>query len=87
MKIRLLVALPLAISLSFSQLQAKPQPVAVDELRPTQQHQKTVLISRKVMEKYHYKKHRLNNKLSAEIFRQYLKLLDYLEKTKAFESV
>ena len=76
MKIRLLVALPLAISLSFSQLQAKPQPVAVDELRPTQQHQKTVLISRKVMEKYHYKKHRLNNKLSAEIFRQYLKLLD-----------
>jgi carboxyl-terminal processing protease len=76
MKIRLLLALPLALGLTFSQLQAKPQPVAIDDLRPTQQQQKTVIITRRVMEKYHYKKHRLNDTLSAEILRQYLKLLD-----------
>jgi carboxyl-terminal processing protease len=74
MNTRFLTTLLLCFATSL--VQAKPEAVPVDELRPTQTHQKTVLISKKVIDRYHYKKHRLNNRFSAEILRQYLKLLD-----------
>lgn len=74
MNIRFLSTLILCFCTTL--VEAKPEAVPVDQLRPTQTHQKTVLISKKVIDRYHYKKHRLNNRFSAEILRQYIKLLD-----------
>ena len=71
-----LLALAIVFLYLPAHLQAKVEPVPVDDLRPTQQHQKTILISRKVIEQYHYKQHRLDDALSVEILRQYLKTLD-----------
>ena len=73
---RLLLAIAIATLTLPAYLHASVEPVPLDDLRPTQQHQKTILISRKVIEQYHYKKHNLDNSLSGEILRQYLKTLD-----------
>ena len=76
MKRTLLLALAIVFLYLPAHLQARVEPVPLDDLRPTQQHQKTILISRKVIEEYHYKEHSLDDTLSAEILRQYLKILD-----------
>lgn len=55
---------------------AKPEFVPEEELKPTMQHQQTALIVGKVMERYHYRKHRLDDKMSELILETYLDNLD-----------
>ena len=55
---------------------AKPEVVPEEELSPSVQHQQTALIVSKVMERYHYRRHKLDDRMSAEILDGYLDVLD-----------
>ena len=55
---------------------AKPALVPIEELRPTEQQRQTALIITQVMEKFHYRKPRLDDALSGDIFERYLESLD-----------
>jgi carboxyl-terminal processing protease len=54
----------------------KPALVELDELRPNDQQRQTALIITQVMEKFHYRKPRLDDALSADIYDRYLESLD-----------
>jgi carboxyl-terminal processing protease len=64
-----LLVMPLAVV-------AKPTIVAVDELRADEQQRQAALIITQVMEKFHYRKPRLDDEMSMAIFDRYLKSLD-----------
>jgi carboxyl-terminal processing protease len=53
-----------------------PKEVPLDDLRPSLTHQKALLLTTRVMARYHYKKRDLDNSLSAEILDKYLEMLD-----------
>jgi carboxyl-terminal processing protease len=55
---------------------ASVQPVALSELRPSDQMEKTSVIVTKVNERYHYRKVPLNNALSEKVMARYLEILD-----------
>ncbi len=55
---------------------AKPTFVELDELYADDQHRQVALIITQVMEKFHYRKPRLNDRMSAQIFERYLESLD-----------
>jgi carboxyl-terminal processing protease len=55
---------------------AKPTVVSIDELRATEQQRQAALIITQVMEKFHYRKPRLDDEMSAAMFDRYLASLD-----------
>lgn len=55
---------------------SKPTEVPLAELRSTDQQRQAALIITQVMEKFHYRKPRLNDRLSSEILDRYLESLD-----------
>ena len=55
---------------------AKPALVSVDELRANEQQRQAALIITQVMEKFHYRKPRLNDEMSMVMFDRYLESLD-----------
>jgi len=55
---------------------AKPTLVSVDELRANEQQRQAALIITQVMEKFHYRKPRLNDEMSMVMFDRYLESLD-----------
>ncbi len=62
--------------ISGSLLANVPKEIPVSELKPSLTHQKTVLLITRVMQRYHYKKHKLDNSFSKEILQKYLQMLD-----------
>ena len=72
---------PILISLvllffSGSLLANVPKEIPVSELKPSLTHQKGILLTTRVMQRYHYKKHKLDNSFSKEILQKYLEMLD-----------
>jgi carboxyl-terminal processing protease len=55
---------------------AKPTIVSVDDLRSNDQQRQAALIITQVMERFHYRKPRLDDEMSAAIFERYLESLD-----------
>ena len=55
---------------------AVTEPVPESELKPALYHQQAALIVNKVMERYHYRKHRLDDAMSVAILEKYLESLD-----------
>ncbi len=55
---------------------AKPTVVSIDELRANDQQRQAALIITQVMEKFHYRKPRLDDDMSLAIFDRYLESLD-----------
>ncbi len=55
---------------------AKPTIIAVDELQANEQQRQAALIITQVMEKFHYRRPRLDDEMSAAIFERYLESLD-----------
>ncbi len=55
---------------------AKPTIVEIGELYANEQQRQVALIITQVMEKFHYRKPQLNDRMSAEIFDRYLESLD-----------
>ena len=76
MKLRLLNVPVLLGCLLAGAVLAKPAIVSIDELRASDQQRQTALIITQVMEKFHYRKPRLNDDLSAAVYERYLKALD-----------
>ncbi len=62
--------------ISGSLLANVPKEIPVSGLKPSLTHQKTVLLITRVMQRYHYKKHKLDNSFSKEILQKYLQMLD-----------
>ena len=75
MKLRLIILL-LAGGLLAGAAVAKPSVVSIDDLRVQEQQRQAALIITQVMEKFHYRKPRLDDKMSAEVFDRYLESLD-----------
>lgn len=73
---RATVAALLAALLGTSGVWAKTEYIPESALQPSMQHQQTALIVGKVMERYHYRKHQLDDTMSGEILRTYLDTLD-----------
>ncbi len=76
MKLRVLTLLPVAFCLVTGGALAKPTTVSIDELRADEQQRQTALIITQVMEKFHYRKPRLDNDMSSAVFDRYLESLD-----------
>jgi carboxyl-terminal processing protease len=77
MKSRLTIALTCAAGLLLSAAAAaKPAIVAPEELRADDQQRQAALIITQVMEKFHYRKPRLDDEMSVAIFERYLETLD-----------
>lgn len=66
----------LAALLGTGSAWAIPEYIPESSLQPSMQHQQTALIVGKVMERYHYRKHQLDDTMSKEILRTYLDTLD-----------
>ncbi len=66
----------LGVLLSAQPLQAKVQTVDLAELVPDEQLEKTAVIVTKVIERYHYKKAPLDDRMSVKILERYLDALD-----------
>ena len=75
MALRAVLALFL-VTAAAAPILAKPEYVPESDLHPSMQHQQTVLIVGKVMERYHYRKHRLDDEMSLRILETYLDGLD-----------
>ncbi len=67
---------PLVAVLFSASVLAKPAVVSIDELRASEQQRQTALIITQVMEKFHYRKPRLDDDMSAAVFDRYLESLD-----------
>ena len=67
---------PLVAVLFSVSVLAKPSVVSVDNLRASEQQRQTALIITQVMEKFHYRKPRLDDDMSAAVFDRYLQSLD-----------
>lgn len=76
MKLRVLTLLPVAVSLLVGTALAKPTAVSIEDLRADEQQRQTALIITQVMEKFHYRKPRLDNAMSSAVFDRYLESLD-----------
>ena len=76
MRLRLIDLVTICVCLLAGAAFAKPAVVSVEELRATEQQRQAVLIITQVMEKFHYRKPRLNNEMSAAVFERYLESLD-----------
>ena len=74
-KRNLLLVLVLFLSWA-SPLWAKVTEVPVDELKPTREQRQATLIIIRVIDKYHYKRHRLDDEMSERILDRYLESLD-----------
>ena len=73
----MVINLSLAVLLAATgMVAAKPELVPEDALKPSLQHQQAVLIVGKVLERYHYRKHKLDDAMSAKILDGYLEALD-----------
>ena len=55
---------------------AKPTVVAIDQLRADERQRQTALIITQVMEKFHYRKPRLDDEMSSAVLDRYLESLD-----------
>jgi carboxyl-terminal processing protease len=73
--LRILTALVL-LFFSGGLLANVPKEIPVSDLQPSLTHQKAVLLTTRVMQRYHYKKHKLDNSFSREILQKYLEMLD-----------
>ena len=76
MKNRVTKLWPLVAVLFSVSVLAKPSVVSVDSLRASEQQRQTALIITQVMEKFHYRKPRLDDDMSAAVFDRYLESLD-----------
>jgi carboxyl-terminal processing protease len=76
MKLRLLDLVTLGICLLVGTVLAKPAIVSVDELHANDQQRQAALIITQVMEKFHYRKPRLDDEMSAAVYERYLESLD-----------
>ena len=76
MKLRLMNLLALTGLLLAGAALAKPTLVSVDELHPNEQQRQAALIITQVMEKFHYRKPRLDDEMSSAIYHRYLDSLD-----------
>ncbi|MET0117408.1 MAG: carboxy terminal-processing peptidase [Sedimenticola sp.] len=56
--------------------EASVKEVSVSELKPTREQRQAVLLITRVIDKYHYKDQRLDDRFSSEIFDRYLEALD-----------
>jgi len=72
---QILIAL-LLLFFSGSLLANVPKEIPVSELKPSLTHQKALLLTTRVMKRYHYKNHKLDNSFSKEILKKYLQMLD-----------
>ena len=71
----LALAALLSLVLGTSAL-AKPTVVAIDQLRADERQRQTALIITQVMEKFHYRKPRLDDQMSSAVLDRYLESLD-----------
>ena len=76
MKLRMIRLLPLGAALFATVVLAKPTEVSIDDLRADEQHRQTALIITQVMEKFHYRKPKVDDRMSNAIFDRYLDTLD-----------
>ncbi len=66
----------LALFLASSQAWGERRVLPFDELEPTQQHRQSTMIILKVINKYHYKKVKLDDEMSEQLLDRYLDSLD-----------
>ncbi|QYZ64946.1 MAG: peptidase S41 [Gammaproteobacteria bacterium (ex Lamellibrachia satsuma)] len=66
----------LALFLVSSQAWGERRVLPLDELEPTQQHRQSTMIILKVIDKYHYKKAKLDDEMSGQLLDRYLDSLD-----------
>ncbi|WP_177418777.1 carboxy terminal-processing peptidase [endosymbiont of Lamellibrachia barhami] len=66
----------LALFLASSQAWGERRVLPLDELKPTQQHRQSTMIILKVINKYHYKKAKLDDEMSEQLLDRYLDSLD-----------
>ncbi|MBL3599912.1 MAG: carboxy terminal-processing peptidase [gamma proteobacterium endosymbiont of Lamellibrachia anaximandri] len=66
----------LALFLASSQAWGERRVLPVDDLKPTQQHRQSTMIILKVINKYHYKKVKLDDEMSEQLLERYLDSLD-----------
>ncbi|MCG8426190.1 MAG: tail-specific protease, partial [Chromatiales bacterium] len=76
MRSLLVVVTALLTLVGSASLQANVKEVSLTELVPTQEHRQAALIAIRVIDKYHYKKHRLDNEFSRGILERYIESLD-----------
>ncbi|MCG6966688.1 MAG: carboxy terminal-processing peptidase [Chromatiaceae bacterium] len=76
MKLRLIGMSLLSGALLAGAALAKPSVVSIDELRANEQQRQTALIITQVMEKFHYRKPHVDDRMSEAIFDRYLETLD-----------
>jgi carboxyl-terminal processing protease len=72
----MLKLLPLCGILLAGAVGAKPSMVSIGDLRASEQQRQTALIITQVMEKFHYRKPRLDDQMSTAVFDRYLESLD-----------
>ncbi len=68
--------LPIAALLFTVVATAKPTVVSIDELRGNEQQRQTALIITQVMQKFHYRKPQIDDRMSLAMFDRYLESLD-----------
>ena len=56
--------------------QARPQPVPIDALQPTEEQRRTALVIAQVLEGFHYTRPHIDDHLSRDAFERYLEALD-----------
>ena len=69
-------ALVVALTVFFSATALADREVALDSLAPTPEHEEAVAGIIQLMQRYHYKRVRVNDQLSEQIFERYLESLD-----------
>ncbi|MEN8212985.1 MAG: carboxy terminal-processing peptidase [Pseudomonadota bacterium] len=77
MKTAFSILLITLLLLTGSSLSANvPEEIPLSELNPSLTHQKAMLLTTRVMQRYHYKSHQLDDSFSQEILHKYLEMLD-----------
>ncbi len=76
MRKKVLIFTAVLILLFGNAVNASVKEVDVDELQPTREQRQAVLLITRVIDKYHYKKQRLDDVMSSSIFDRYLEALD-----------
>ncbi|MES9962147.1 MAG: carboxy terminal-processing peptidase [Candidatus Sedimenticola sp. 20ELBAFRAG] len=76
MRNKVLIFTAVLILLFGNAVNASVKEVDVDELQPTREQRQAVLLITRVIDKYHYKKQRLDDVMSSSIFDRYLEALD-----------
>jgi len=76
MKFRLIYVPMLLGCLLAGAALAKPAIVSIDELHANEQHRQAALIITQVMEKFHYRKPRIDDDMSVAVYERYLESLD-----------